>query len=507
MKTTLYTLFSCILLFVPLYADTLEVPGTYATIQAAIDAAVDGDTVLVDSGTYYENINFNHKKITVKSVNGTTDTVIDANGAGSVVTFTSAEDLDSVIDGFTITNGVNGSGAGVMCGGSSPTIINNIINGNEGAAGVGIAAFSGSPHVEGNTIFDNTAMVLGGGIFCNSSDAVVINNTFYGNFSGAKGGAINVSGGNPTVSYNVVYENTADMHGGGIATDNNTMTIDNNVIWGNTATANGGGIYVEAASPLIVHNTIVENTADSHGGGIGIDGTSDVTVCNCILWDDFSPFGMEIWANYSTATVTVRYCDVDMGFTGDGNINSDPLFADQTNKDLHLTWLSPCVNRGNNADATEFDMEEDKRPYVSIVDMGADEYTGLHALDADTFTLDYRGGVVNMDLDSGIDFADRKYFVLAGATGTNPGTALPDNLATLPLNWDVFTDLVLSLTGFPIFVDFSGRLDANGQAQAQLNLTVPLDPTTVGTVIYFAYLNYYPFDFASNAIAVEIVDE
>ncbi len=86
-------------------AATLNVPATYPTIQEAINAAITGDTVLVDAGTYTENISFSGKAITVQSVYGDASTIIDGNKKGSVVTFSFSEGSSSVLDGFTITNG------------------------------------------------------------------------------------------------------------------------------------------------------------------------------------------------------------------------------------------------------------------------------------------------------------------------------------------------------------------------------------------------------------------
>ncbi len=77
----------------------------YSTIQSAINAAVDGNTVLVFAGTYTENINFNGKAITVKGAKGAGQTIINGGGNGSVVTFTSGEGANSILDGFTITGG------------------------------------------------------------------------------------------------------------------------------------------------------------------------------------------------------------------------------------------------------------------------------------------------------------------------------------------------------------------------------------------------------------------
>ena len=85
------------------------VPSTYQTIQAAIDAAVaEEDEVVVSNGTYNENINFLGKAITVRSVNGAALTTIDGGGSGTLVTFSNGEGLDSVLDGFTVSNGRTG---------------------------------------------------------------------------------------------------------------------------------------------------------------------------------------------------------------------------------------------------------------------------------------------------------------------------------------------------------------------------------------------------------------
>jgi hypothetical protein len=80
---------------------TITVPTNYPTIQSAINAANNGDTVLVAPGTYVENINFNGKAVTVTSSNGAGATIIDGNHNGTVVTFNHSETLSSVLSGFT----------------------------------------------------------------------------------------------------------------------------------------------------------------------------------------------------------------------------------------------------------------------------------------------------------------------------------------------------------------------------------------------------------------------
>jgi hypothetical protein len=111
---------------------TIYVPHDYPTIQQAINAAPEGYGIFVSAGTYYEHINFIGKRLTVKSKSGPADTIIDGKASDSVVTFYSGEGANSVLDGFTITNG-RGSytyGGGIHCRNSSPMIKNCIISGN-----------------------------------------------------------------------------------------------------------------------------------------------------------------------------------------------------------------------------------------------------------------------------------------------------------------------------------------------------------------------------------------
>ena len=122
-------------------ADTLRVPSEYPTIQAAMAATVTGDTVLVADGTYTgpgnTNTWFNMRAITVRSENGAASCIIDCEGAGSAFLF-SGEPPESVVDGFTITNGLSFEGGGIyMYYNSNPTILNCVITGNTANGGEG----------------------------------------------------------------------------------------------------------------------------------------------------------------------------------------------------------------------------------------------------------------------------------------------------------------------------------------------------------------------------------
>ncbi len=172
MKNLFTILFFVVTLF-PTYPQvTIHVPGDQPTIQAGIDAAQNGDMVLVDDGTYIENINFIGKAITVASnfiINGNTNhinnTIIDGSqpnhpDSGSVVFFISGEDTTSTICGFTITGGTGTYylpgvppvpiriGGGILCFNSAATIKNNKIKYNSLEIGL------------------PDAHTMGGGIFC-----------------------------------------------------------------------------------------------------------------------------------------------------------------------------------------------------------------------------------------------------------------------------------------------------------------------------------------------------
>ena len=122
-----------LILAAPLYAypAVIHVPKDYLTIQEAIDAASQGDTVIAAAGTYVERIDFLGKAIAVTSSAGSETTVIDGSKMGSVVTMKTGEGPDSIITGFTITNGKAEEGGGIFCESSSPTIRDNVITLND----------------------------------------------------------------------------------------------------------------------------------------------------------------------------------------------------------------------------------------------------------------------------------------------------------------------------------------------------------------------------------------
>ena len=130
----------------------------------------------------------------------------------------------------------------------------------------------------------------------------------------------------------------------------------------------GGGLYFEGSSPTVTNCTIVKNFSRYYGGGVYCwSGSPRIT--NTILWGDFAIYGSEIYVRSGAPIVT--YSDVEGGWSGEGNIDEDPLFMGDWN--YHIWPSSPCVNAGTDA-GVYMDIDGQFRPWGYGFDMGADEY-------------------------------------------------------------------------------------------------------------------------------------
>src|SRR3954452_14989868 len=202
---SLLTTLAVLLIATLLPAAIVHVPGDQPTIQAGINAARNGDTVMIDPGTYFENINFNGKAITVISSSGPVSTIIDGGSLAPVVTFASGETPRSVLSRLTLQHGASTfdsqyDGGGIFISNSSPTISKNIIQNNTACnGGAGIAVQFGSPRIQSNTITNNsqfgcTGGIGGGGISVGGAGTTEINRNLISNnhWRSGNGGGISL---------------------------------------------------------------------------------------------------------------------------------------------------------------------------------------------------------------------------------------------------------------------------------------------------------------------------
>lgn len=311
----------------------VRVPLDYTTIQDAIQNVPKGGTVLVSDGIYSANITViggSTKTVYIYSENGPATTIIQGTGSGTVVTFSNYS--QSVISGFTITNGNNtsGNGGGIIVGtGATPTIENCIITGNQ-------------------------AWLGGGGIHLTPTSAPTIERCIISS--------------NETTGY-TTESNGAAVH---VAADA-TATIRNCTITDNSSSFLGGAIAVYAGTIKVINSTFSNNSAFNYGGAIALNTPlADTLVTNSIFWGNSDLNGLNQISLSDQSTLSgVTYSDIQGGYPGTGNINLDPNFIGGGN--YHLQTISPAIDKGTSENMPLIDIDGNCRPKGYGHDMGSDE--------------------------------------------------------------------------------------------------------------------------------------
>lgn len=327
--------------------------GPKATIQAAIDASIDGDTIVLASGTYVgpgnADLDFHGHAIMLRSAGGDpAGCVIEPPFGSRGFVFQGGETAAAVVQGVTVRNGTGFTGGGaarIVAG--SPTLIDCVFEGNSAS-----------------------------------------------NISGGFGGALWIQDGSPTIS-NCVFRNNHCGNskvgpvgrGGGMYVLNGSPEVIGCVFVGNTATAapsqqaTGGAIHFASGSPTVTNCVFVSNSADDAGGAVYNNG--NLVVTNSIVRGN-APDQLS-----SSFVVSVTYCNVEGGFTGQSNIDVDPLFVDAVNGNLRLLPGSPCIDAGHNWAVPGDMLDIDGNPRFAdgpaaetgcgtpvVVDLGAYEFQG-----------------------------------------------------------------------------------------------------------------------------------
>jgi hypothetical protein len=283
-------------------------------------ATVDGDTILVQPGTYFEQIDFLGKEVELRSVAGAPRTIIDGGRAGTTVKVMNGEGPLTLIEGFTITGGfgepgqgVNRIGGGLLLVSSAVTLRNDVFFDNEALLGGGLVVLNGKLRVIGTTFMDNRATIGapgsfedgdGGAIYAaEDSDLFIANSIFRDNTAGgiplntaARGGAIFMSASSLDLRTSVFAGNLATCNlsgghalGGALhATDQAVVRIWKTDFRDNIALSDlsrGGALYLDVAQLNVQNSSFDDNVAgdflqvyDSEGGAIYTTGATEAFV-------------------------------------------------------------------------------------------------------------------------------------------------------------------------------------------------------------------------------------
>jgi len=208
-----------------------------------------------------------------------------------------------------------------------------------------------SPIITNCTFSGNFAAEGSGGALSLSDlrDMTINNSQFTSNMA-KKGGAVYIYDAKDVQFTQCRFESNSADFGGGIYIDDSGMTpvpvsFENCILWQNSAYG-GGGIYSEKSVVTVIYCTVSGNSAtQNEGGGLYCKNSSEVTVINSIYWQNTTDASPDIFYD-GNSTMTITYSDITGGSTGEGNLNTDPLFENSTIGDLHLKADSPCKGAG-----------------------------------------------------------------------------------------------------------------------------------------------------------------
>jgi hypothetical protein len=397
----------------------LHVPDDFPTIQAALDAADDGDTVLVAPGYYQERVRFPPREIHLRSLAGPAETVIDGDALGTVVTFEGSPGMGAILEGFTITNGLDPDkwqAGGIHVGeGGSPVIRGNVIRQNRGyGRGHGISLeYALAPLIEDNEIRHNrggpgqSGGGGGGGIGAHGSacggvqdcEVVIRRNYIAVNAvtTYSSGGGIYLNGARAAVVGNVIEFNSASSKGGGLdAVNGGVLRIEGNLFRENAAGHQGGAVAFSVSigdlGPRVVNNTFVHNIAPV-GSVIHAAGFYEGSlVANNVVVAEGPPAAVECFPSGTQPPLDARrnlvHAPASTAFAAAcavapdaGNLFDAPQFRGED--DFRLLPTSPGIDAGDNDVVREhvdlggaLRIVDGDGDGVALVDLGAYEYPG-----------------------------------------------------------------------------------------------------------------------------------
>lgn len=403
--------------------DELHVPSQFQTIQSAIDAAADDDEIIVAGGHYAEAIDFQGKRIVVRSINGAGSVVLDASAMQAPAVTMIDVPSGAVLKGFTIRGGTgvplkfNSTGGGAYVLNSSPLFQDCVFRDTKiFGSGGGAYIDGGSPQFFSCSFLGNSATFDGGGIYARAATITIAQCTFQRN-QAKHGAAIRLLRSNATVSGCLIAAN-----GGG---------------------TDGGGGILASLSTYTVQDCIIADNSAVFGRGLG-GNSCTIHVQNTVIWG--AQTGQVAHENsvVSIERSNIRACGgsgagwygvigTDLG----GNIDTDPRFRDllgpdgvprSGDEDYTLKPNSPCIDAGNNAhvaaDAFDLDGDGDTTEPIPF------DLRGLPRFIDDPNTPDSGAGVAPVVDIGAYEFQGTSALADINADGVTNGVDLGTLLAT-----------------------------------------------------------------------------
>jgi hypothetical protein len=386
----------------PMVSDPLEDGSPehpFDAIQEGIDAAVDGDTVMVLDGTYTgagnRDLDFSGKAIAVRSENGPDTCIIDCEGSEADphrgFCLHSGESAASVVDGFCVCNGYvdfgsagGPHGGGIYCSDSSLTVVNCTFITNTAGNGGGLYTDEGSPTLSGCSFVECHAREFGGGMYCEAGSATLDACTFAENSTDLNGAGLCVMSGAVELSGCSFTENDASYGlGGGLCCYYGSASLTgctfsgNRALFGggafglggsdpedpeaslafvncdfdnNQAEFYGGGLNGGAISMTLLGCTFARNLAGQYGGGLSSDFYSDTLLADCAFVENSANrgggFSGREWAD--TLLVNCRFHTNAAGTCGGGLVNEGAAssLVDCTFVANRAAWLPRALGGG-----------------------------------------------------------------------------------------------------------------------------------------------------------------
>ena len=380
----------------------------FTTIQAAVDAASDGDTIKVAQGVYTSSssqVMHVNKAITLTGGYATSDwtisypvtqsTVIDAEGvAGRRGVYIDGTGVTTItLAGLSIKRGNahddDGGGVYVLTG--TVVLRANCVLDNSGGRGGGVYVLSGTVRMSHNCFWGNSAESSGGGAYLAGGIVRMSHNSLWGNSAQSSGGGVYLAGTTTTLTGNSFQSNSAE-DGGGVYMSGNTLTMSRNFFQDNSAAlGRGGGIAIAGGTVNAWNDVIANNTAvwegvylsagtltarhwtlvnNGHYALITIGGSAILTNTIAASHTDGGFWGSSIAADHTLFSESGTPCSAGASCTS--NFSGDPDFANPAANDYHIGPSSAALDRGVDA-GVYTDMDNWARPYQAP-DLGADEF-------------------------------------------------------------------------------------------------------------------------------------